>query len=82
MSRFKKIKKIDDFDDDNPDGCLFLLGYNEEMTEIILTLKANRPITPVEYFDSLNDFCNNVSENPDKLFVEDAVDGEDDLGLH
>lgn len=81
MSRFKQIKKVDDFDNDNPDACMFLISYTEDMKDITLTLKANRPMTPEEYFESLCDFVNNISENPANLFVE-SVDNNDNQGLH
>ena len=74
MSRFKQIKSIKDFDTDNEDECLFYITYDKDLTEIVLTLKANRPLTPVEYIESLNEFMNKISETPDDLFVEDCVD--------
>ena len=74
MSRFKQIKSIKDFDTDNEDECLFYITYDKDLTEIVLTLNANRPLTPVEYIESLSEFMNKISETPDDLFVEDCVD--------
>ena len=82
MSRFKRIHKMEEFEADNdPDACAILISYDRDMKSIVLTVKANRPLTPEEYFDSVAEFLNDVSENPEKLFVE-SIDFEDESGLH
>jgi hypothetical protein len=81
MSRFKQIKRLEDFHDNDPDSCAILISYNKEMTEIVLTVKSNRALNPEEYFDSVAEFLNEVSEKPETLFVED-IDNEGKSGLH
>lgn len=81
MSRVKEIKKIDGLDPDDEDGCTFTITHNEDMTEIGIILRANRAVTPENYFNTLCDFLNTVSENPASLFVEN-VDNEDKEGFH
>jgi hypothetical protein len=76
--KIKQISHIDEADDD-PDTCIFYLSYNEDMTQVMLTVQTKRPLTPDEYLDSVADFLNNVSESPEQLFVEDATPPE---GLH
>ena len=73
MSKFKEIKHIHEMGDD-PDSALFSISYNEDMTEIILTLKSNESVTPQEYFNTIADFLNMVNEHPESLFVEPTND--------
>lgn len=74
MSSRPKIKKITDKTQDNEDECIYYLQYNEEMTQIMLTIQAQREITPEEYMMALQCFINDVHEHPQNLFVEDGGD--------
>lgn len=65
-------KKITNKSDDAADDVDFYIIYSPDMTEIMLTMKSHRTITPNEYFDCLHNFLNTASENPDDLFVEDV----------
>jgi hypothetical protein len=62
---------------DEPDACVFYLQYDENMTQIMLTIQANRPMTPEEYLHAVTDFVETIKENPAALFVEEieCMDG-------
>lgn len=73
--KIKKIASIHEVDDDE-DALTFYLQYNEDMTQIMLTVNAKKPITPEEYINAVSEFINEVSEHPQNLFVED-MPGDD-----
>lgn len=78
MSKKPVIKKIshDEIADiTDKDTCIYYLSYNEEMTQIVLSVNAGRSITPEEYLDALAHFIDDVSEFPENLFV-DTPDNE------
>ena len=81
MSKRPKIKKITDISEAtvNQDECIYYLQYNEEMTQIMLTVQAQRAISPEEYMLALQSFINDVHEHPHNLFVEDAVGDNEEL---
>lgn len=83
MSDKPTIKKITHIDqvEVGEDECVYFLQYDKEMTQIMLTVKGARPITPQEYMQALITFVNDASEFPEKLFVEDVtvVDMSQDL---
>jgi hypothetical protein len=79
--KIKQISKIEEADLDNPDNCLFYISYNDDMTQIMLTIQSKTAIMPQEYMAALAEFVNEASENPDNLFVE-TLDFEDDLTKH
>lgn len=79
--KIKQISKIEQADLDDPDNCLFYIQYNDELTQIMLTVQAKYSMTPQEYMLALSEFVNEASENPDNLFVE-TVDFEDDISKH
>lgn len=81
MSDRPKIKKITNTDEATSDECIYYLQYNPEMTQIMLTIQAQREMTPEEYMLALAAFVDDASEHPHKLFVED-VDGDVNSDLH
>jgi hypothetical protein len=83
MSKKPTIKKITKDEAPVPEGdeCVYYLSYNEDMTQIMLSVSAARPITPEEYMMALTAFVNDVEQYPDKLFVED-FDFESDMSKH
>jgi hypothetical protein len=80
MGKFKEIKTANDIEEDDPDACFFSIDSNKDMTEITLRLRSNTSVTPEEYFNTLAEFLNTVSENPESIFVESP--NEDDSKLH
>lgn len=74
MSNVKKIMKKDEFLETDDNEVVFYLTYNDDMTEIVLMAKCKTPMMPTEYLDTLAQFINDASVNPDNLFVEDGVD--------
>ena len=86
MSERPKIKKIvnkDDLIDDDPDMCTYYLQYNEDLSQVMLTISAQRAMTPEEYMLSLQAFINDCSDSPEQMFVEDAVGShESNESLH
>lgn len=78
--KIKEIKSINEVPDDE-DGCVFYIQYDENLTQIMLTISAKRSMTPEEYVTALTEFVNEVAEFPGNLFVE-SVDNNEDLGLH
>lgn len=79
--KIKQISKIEQADLDDPDNCLFYIQYNENLTQIMLTIQCKNSMTPEEYMLALAEFVNETSENPGNLFVEDCAH-EDDLSKH
>lgn len=75
--KIKQIINEAEFDENDEDACLFYLSYDEDMRQIMLTVKSNVPMTPELYFEALADFLNNIESNPGNLFVENV-----DLGEH
>lgn len=70
MSKFKPCKREELTED--PDEAAFSISYTEDMKEIILKLRANRPLSPEEYVASLADFVDAVLENPVDLFEDES----------
>ena len=79
--KIKQISKIEDANLDDPDNCLFFIQYDENLTQIMLTVQCKNSMTPEEYMLALAEFVNDASENPGNLFVSDAT-YEDDLSKH
>lgn len=75
--KIKQIVNEAEFDENDPDACLWYLTHDENMTQVMLTIKTNKPITPEEYLHTLADFLNQIELDPDGLFVEDADIGGD-----
>ena len=76
-----KLKKIindaHDIEEDHPDACVYYIQYDPDMSQIMLTIKSNRPMTPEEYVLAVADFAETIKEDPAHLFVEevDTIDG-------
>jgi hypothetical protein len=76
-----KIKRItrdnEVVEPEHEDQCVYHITYNEEMTQVMLSISAGRSMTPEEYIMALVAFINDVENNADDLFVEDAYPDND-----
>jgi hypothetical protein len=68
----KRIRNIEEADDDE-DACVFYIQYDKDCTQIMLTIQSKRSMTPEEYIEAVSEFVNNVTENPESLFVDDPI---------
>ncbi len=80
--KIKKITSKEEAELNDDDMCVYYLQFDENMTQIMLTISAQRSISPEEYMLALQSFVNDCSEFPENLFVEDAVGSNEDRGLH
>jgi hypothetical protein len=70
-----KIKRItrdnEVVEPEHEDQCVYHITYNENMTQIMLSISAGRSMTPEEYLMALVSFINDIENNPENLFVEE-----------
>lgn len=73
----KIINDKPEIEEDHPDACVYYISYNEDLSQIMLSIQANRPMTPEEYMLALADFVETTKEEPEALFVEevDTIEG-------
>ena len=70
----KKICRKDEIENPPDDEIVFYLTFDPDLTEIVLMAKCSSKMTPKEYMDALNQFVNDASEFPDRLFIEDITE--------
>lgn len=52
--------------------AMFMVSFDEDMKSIMVVIKSNEPMTPTDFVDAMAAFVDDVSEFPEKLFVEAA----------